>query len=166
MCSTSWKHKTSLKQKFKKPIRQPLAFPSFNAVLRIRDVYLGCLSRDPNFSIPDPGSRVKRFWISGSASKNSSIFTLKLFLSFRKNNLRCSSRIPDPDFFPIPDPESWSRIQGSKKHRIMVPDPQHWLTEIPRIIYGTSGFPHLAFWIRPWLVVGLHLVDKSYTTKI
>ncbi len=33
----------------------------------------------------------------------------------------CLSRIPDPDF-------SGSRIQGSKRHRIPDPDPQHWLT--------------------------------------
>jgi hypothetical protein len=31
--------------------------------------------------------------------------TQTLFLSYRKNDLGCSSRIPDPNFFP-------SRIQG------------------------------------------------------
>ncbi len=30
---------------------------------------------------------------------------------------------PDPDFLPIPDPKL--RIQGSKRHRISDPDPQH-----------------------------------------
>jgi hypothetical protein len=45
------------------------------------------------------------------------------FLSSRKYDPGCSSRIPDPDpdFLPIPDPGSL--IQGSKRHRI--PDPQH-----------------------------------------
>jgi hypothetical protein len=38
---------------------------------------------------------------------------------------------PDPDFLPIPDPGSrgqkgtGSRVQGSKRHRIPDPDPQH-----------------------------------------
>jgi hypothetical protein len=47
------------------------------------------------------------------------------FLSSRKHDPGCSSRIPDPDpdFLPIPDPGS--RIQGSKRHRIPDPDPQH-----------------------------------------
>jgi hypothetical protein len=51
---------------------------------------------DPTFSIPDPGS----------ASKNYKYFTPKRFLSSRKYDLGCSSRIPDPDpdFLPIPDP--------------------------------------------------------------
>ncbi len=33
------------------------------------------------------------------------------------------SRIPDQDFFI---PYLGSQIQGSKKHRIQDPDPQHW----------------------------------------
>ncbi len=38
---------------------------------------------------------------------------------------------PDPDFPPIPDTGSESRIQVSKKHRtrIPVPDRQHWLKD-------------------------------------
>jgi hypothetical protein len=58
----------------------------------------------PNFSIPDPGSRVKKIPDPGSASKNLSILTIKLFLSCRENDLECSSRIPNPDFVSIPDP--------------------------------------------------------------
>jgi hypothetical protein len=79
-------------------------------VLRIRDVYPGSdffPSRIRTVSIQDPGS----------ASKNLSILTQKKwFLSSRKYDPGCSSRIPDPDadFYP-------SRIQGSKRHRI--PDP-------------------------------------------
>ncbi len=45
-----------------------------------------------------------------------------MFLSSRKNDLECSSRISNPDFFP-----SWgSRIQWSKKHRIPDSDAQQW----------------------------------------
>ncbi len=47
-------------------------------------------------------------------------------MSFRKYDLGCSSRIPDPDFLPIPDPQTLifypSRIQGPKAPD---PDPQH-----------------------------------------
>jgi hypothetical protein len=62
----------------------------------------GCLSRIRLFSIPDPGS----------SSKNLSILTPKKakiwFLSSKKYDPGCSSRIPDldADFLPsrIPDP--------------------------------------------------------------
>ncbi len=99
-------------------------------MLRIRDVYPGSHffpSRIRTVSIPD----------RGSASKNLSILTpkktKKWFLSSRKYDKGCSSRIPDPDadFLPIADPGSRgqkgteSRIQGSKRHRIPDPDPQH-----------------------------------------
>jgi hypothetical protein len=81
-------------------------------VWRIRDVYPG--SRIRLFSIPDPGS----------SSKNLSILTLKKakkwFLSSKKYDPGCSSRIPDLDADFLP-----SRIQGSKRHPIPDPDPQH-----------------------------------------
>jgi hypothetical protein len=62
----------------------------------------GRISRilDPNFSIPDPGSKKILDPGSGSTSKNLSIFNLKkLFLGSRKYD-------PDPDLdvLPIPDP--------------------------------------------------------------
>ncbi len=87
-----------------------------------------CLSRipHPNFSIPDPaseffhsGSRIRIFFIPdpGSASKNLSILTLKIFLSSRKYDPGCSSRIRILIFYP-------SRMQGSKRHWIPDPDPQ------------------------------------------
>ncbi len=66
------------------------------------------LSRIGIFSIPDPGS----------ASKNLSILTQKLFLSSRKHDPGCSSRIRILIFYP-------SRIPGLKSHRIS--DPQNWL---------------------------------------
>ncbi len=67
--------------------------------------------------IPDPGSeffhsgsRVKNIQDPGCAFKNLSIFNQKkLFLSSRKNDPVCSSRIP-----------------GSKRQRIPDLDPQHW----------------------------------------
>jgi hypothetical protein len=85
----------------------------------------GCLSRIPDpgsdffhpgsrirtVSIPDPGSELSpsRIPDPGSASKNLSVLTpKKWFLSSRKYDPGCSSRIPDPDadFYPsrIPDP--------------------------------------------------------------
>ncbi len=88
-------------------------------------------SRIPDPTFFHPGSRIRTVSIPdpGYASKNLSILTpkkqKKWFLSTRKYDPGCSSRIPDPDadFLPIPDPRS--RIQGSKRRRI--PDPQHWL---------------------------------------
>ncbi len=74
----------------------------------------GCLSRIRLFSIPDPGSELSpsRIPDPGSSSKNLSILTpknaKKWFLSSKKYDPGCSSRIPDPDadFLPsrIPDP--------------------------------------------------------------
>ncbi len=55
---------------------------------------------------------------------------------------------PDPDFPPIPDPDpgsrgqknTGSRIQGSKKHRIQDPDPQHCtLMCIVQSLYAIHG---------------------------
>ncbi len=99
--------------------------------------------------IPDPGSDFFPSRIPdpnclhpGSASKNLGILTpkkpKKWFLSSRKYDPGCSSRTPDPDadFLPIPGPGS--RIQGSKRHRIPDPDPQHWF-ECP-FVYPSSGF--------------------------
>ncbi len=57
----------------------------------------GCLSPIQIFSIPDPN-----FFYPGSAPKNSSILTQKLFLSFWKYDPGCS--LSDPDFLPFPDP--------------------------------------------------------------
>ncbi len=83
------------------------------AVLRIRDVYpvsdffpsqipdpRSQVPR-PNFSIPDPGARIR--------IKEFKYFNQKKwFLSSRKYDQGCSSRIPNPDpfFLPIPDPGS------------------------------------------------------------
>ncbi len=66
-----------------------------------------CLYRNPNptFSIPDPDLH-KRIEV---------ILTQKSDAKF--------SKISSGMF--IPDPGSGSRIQGSKKHRIL--DPEHWL---------------------------------------
>ncbi len=70
--------------------------------------------------IPDP-----TFFHPGS-SKNLSILTPKKakiwFLSSKKYDPGCLSRIPDPDAEFLP-----SRIQGSKRHPIPDPDPQHCL---------------------------------------
>ncbi len=78
---------------------------------------------DPTFS--HPGSRIRTVSNPdpGSASKNLSILYIltkkkKWFLSSRKYDPGCSSRIRRLTFYP-------SRIQGSKRQRIPDPDPQH-----------------------------------------
>ncbi len=112
---------------FSGPIRKVGSFPTLffwpnigfdvtgcSLVLRIR-----LFIPDPGSTYFHPGSRIRIFSIlhPGSASKNLSILTQeRWFLSSRKYDLGCSSRIripnPDPDFLPIPDP-------GAKK----APDP-------------------------------------------
>ncbi len=91
----------------------------------------GCLSRIPLFSIPDPnclhpGSRIR--------IKEFKYFNpKKWFLSSRKYDPGCSSRIPDPDadFYPsrIPDP-------GVKK----APDPGSGFATLTK--YYGSGRPN------------------------
>jgi hypothetical protein len=78
----------------------------------VRDVYPGSdffPSRIRTVTVPDPGS----------ASKFQLFNPKKWFLSSRKYDPGCSSRIRMLNFYP-------SRIQGSKRHRIPDPDPQHW----------------------------------------
>ncbi len=83
---------------------------------------------DPTFF--HPGSRIRTVSIPepGSSSKNLSILTpkkaKKWFLSSKKYDPGCSSRIPDPDADFLP-----SRIPGSKRHPISDPDPQHWISD-------------------------------------
>ncbi len=82
-----------------------------SSVLRIRDVYPGCLSRIRIFSFrfPDQGSK-----IFPHLHKEFKFFDPNnLFLSPRKYDPRCSSRIRTLIFYP-------SRIQGSKRHRIRI----------------------------------------------
>ncbi len=86
----------------------------------------GCLSRIPDPTFFYPGSRIRTVSIPdpGSSSKNLSILTpkkaKKWFLSSKKYDPGCSSRIPDPDADFLP-----SRIQGSKRYPI--PDPGLWI---------------------------------------
>ncbi len=89
----------------------------------------GCLSRIRLFSIPDPGSELFPSWIRIKEFKYFN--PKKWFLSSRKYDPGCSSRVPDPDadFLPIPDP-------GSKRHRI--PDPQHCLVVGIKFISGSE----------------------------
>ncbi len=74
--------------------------------------------RDVQWFIPDPGSE---FFHPGSRIRFKEFnLTKKLFLSSRKYDPDCSSRIRILIFYS-------SRIQGSKRHRIPDPDPQHCL---------------------------------------
>ncbi len=88
-------------------------------MLKIRDVFTG--SRIRNFSIQDTWSRVKKISDPGSASKNLSIFNPKnCFQALGNVMIRdvqyipdpdlnfYPSRIPDPGFKRLPDPESGS----------------------------------------------------------
>jgi hypothetical protein len=81
------------------------------AVFRIRDVYPGS-----NFF----SSRIRTFPISDSGSASKCFNPKNWFLSPRKYDSGCSSRIRIQTFYP-------SRIQGSKRHRIQ--DPQHCIFE-------------------------------------
>jgi hypothetical protein len=87
--------------------------PQYTGKYNIQDTSvadLRCLSwiPDPNFSIPDPGSRVKKIPDPGSgpASKNLSIFNPKNCSQALGNMFR--DFIPDPnlDFLPILDSKS------------------------------------------------------------
>jgi hypothetical protein len=74
---------------------------------------------DSNFYIPDLGSEFFHPG-SGSAFKNLSILTPKLFISFKKYDPGCSSRIPDmdPEFFSGSGSQKIKQKQG-------IPDLQH-----------------------------------------
>jgi hypothetical protein len=78
--------------------------------------------------IPDPGSG-SEFFPSRIRIKEFKYFNPN-FLSFRKYDPGCSSRIRIPIFYPsrIPDP-------GSKRYRI--PDPQHW--SLVRMVKGVNS---------------------------
>ncbi len=73
----------------------------FKCIDKISVADPGCLSRIRIFSIPDPHQRIYVFY-----PKNRKISSGLFIL--------------DPDFLPV-------RIQGSKRHRIPDPDPQHWI---------------------------------------
>ncbi len=59
-----------------------------------------------------------------------------MFLSSKKYDPGCSSRIPDPDADFLP-----SRIQGSKKHPIPDPDPQHCSRQYNTVLDNLVSFP-------------------------
>jgi hypothetical protein len=61
---------------------------------------------DPNFSITDPGSMVKKTPDPGSSQKDLSIFYPNLLLSSWKHHSGCLLRIPDPGVKKAPDPGS------------------------------------------------------------
>jgi hypothetical protein len=78
---------------------------------------------DPNCLHPGSGSRIliKEFIILTPKKQK------KRFLSSKKYDPGCSSRIPDPDadFLPSRIPVPGSRGQKSTQSRIPDPDPQH-----------------------------------------
>jgi hypothetical protein len=84
-------------------------------VLRIRDVYPG--SRIRLFSIPDPGSELFPSRIP-DPHQRIKYFSPKWFLRSKKYDPGGSSRIPDPDFLPIPDPGSRGQKGTGSRIRI------------------------------------------------
>ncbi len=103
----------------------------------------GCFSRsrilDPNFFHPGSRIRIKEFKY---------FYPKKCFLTSRKYDPGCSSRIriltfypsriPDPGVKKAPDPRSRCGIQGSKTHRIPDPDPQHWFLGLEKLERGAK----------------------------
>jgi hypothetical protein len=110
------------------------------AVLRIRDVYLGSrilIFIHPGFRISDLGSRIQ------NSNKYHKIENYFIFELVKKKNLGQFTKnyrafypmsVGSQKYgFGIRDPEkiySGSRSQGSKRHRIPGPDPQHWSLEL------------------------------------
>ncbi len=91
----------------------------------------GMFIPDPNFSIPDPGSRVKNISDpgSGSASKNLSIFlTQKIVSKLSEIWSRMFSPDPDLHFLPIPDPGSRGQKGTGSRIRIRTTAlNMHWI---------------------------------------
>ncbi len=87
------------------------------------------LFSDPNFSIPDPGTRVKKIPNPGSGSAPKNVIFLKVLhpktVSMLLEKLSGMS-IPDPDFLPVPgpgvkkapDPGSGGFASLPKKHKM------------------------------------------------
>ncbi len=115
-------------------VAEPKIYP--HTVTRSRDAY--SWSRKRIFSILDPRSIVKKIPDTGSASKNWSILTQKLFPS-SSNIIWEVPPGSGPWFFPRPDPDSgpricntvridttgqWIRIKSGQWNRIQNPDPR------------------------------------------
>jgi hypothetical protein len=81
---------------------------------------------DLNFSIPDPGSRIKKFPDSGSSSTSKSLSTF-IPTNWYPTVLSCRKYDPEWNVHPVPDPgsRSGSRIQ------IRIPDPDLDFLPIP-----------------------------------
>jgi hypothetical protein len=87
-------------------ISKTVIYVFLNPVLRIRDVYCGSgmFIPDPNFSNPDPGSRVKKISDpgSGSTSQNLIIFKILLFPGTGTGN-EVREKIPVPTSGTVPE---------------------------------------------------------------
>jgi hypothetical protein len=127
------------------------------SVWRIRDVYPG--SRIRLFSIPDPnclhpGSRIliKEFkYFNPKKAK-------KWFLSSKKYDPGCSSRIPDPnvDFLPSRIPDPGVKKAPNPGSRIRIPDPQHWVS------YCT---PNTFLQLAKGSLIAFRAIEKGYQTS-
>jgi hypothetical protein len=94
----------------------------------------------PNFSIPDPHKKIKKFKYFNPK---------KWFLSSRKYDPGCSSRFPDPYLLPIPDPGSRGqkgtgsriRIRNTAFHFMRIRDPAFHSDADPDPAYQNDADP-------------------------
>jgi len=97
-----------------------------NAWKHLSLYFIGTVQENLRIRYVYPGSRIRIFFYpgseffpdTGSASKNFSILTQKIVSKLSEIWSGLFTPDTDPDFYP-------SRIQGSKRHRIPVPDSQH-----------------------------------------
>jgi hypothetical protein len=94
--------------------------------------FVWCLSRIRIFPIP---IRIFSHPPPGSASKNLSILTQKM--GVKLSEIWSGLYISDPNLFNHPR----SRIQGSKRHRIPDPDPQHQSLNVATLCVCVYWFP-------------------------
>ena len=117
--------------------------------VRFQDVYAkvffsvtdpGCLSRIRLFSIPDPGSELSPSRIQDPRSSSKNLKKQKKwFISSKKYDPGCSSRIPSPeaDFYPSRIAEQWVKKApdpGSGSATLVIPSLTHSLSSL--CVYG------------------------------
>jgi hypothetical protein len=140
------------------PIINKNLTPGEKNVIMVSEADPGCLSRIPDPTFYHPGSELSpsRIPDPGSSSKNLSILTpqkrKKWFLSSKKYDPGCSSRIPDQDadFLPswIPDPGVKKAPNPGSRIRIRntdygVPDHILWCYSVSQELGSEQRQPNL-----------------------
>ncbi len=97
-------------------------------------------SRIRSVSIPDPGSRIRIEEFKYFNQK-------KRFLSSRKYDPGCSSRIADPDAYFLPIPDHGSRCQKGTRSRIRIRN-TGWVSSSQRnnTVYSLLFLKFSSFW--------------------